>query len=318
MRFRRRLAIRTFRAPVLAMLGMALSAPGGAETGKLPLTGGVSSISGAAGGGLTPWAVIGTNATEGEIGVSAFATRLRTRDYGLTSSGLARGLYDRVELSVARQDFGAAPASALNAVAPFGVEPDLHLKMDIIGAKVRLVGDAILDTDSPMPQISVGVEHKRLHPASAGSVIQFLGADTEGTDVYVSATKLLLDRNLLVHATLRSTNANQNGLLGFGGRGPGKSGRSLQPEFSVAYLLRRDLAVGAEWRFKPDNLRALGRAAGLGDALREDDWRDIFVVWAPGKHLSITLAYVDLGRVVPGVTAYRRQRGAYLSLQAAY
>lgn len=219
---------------------------------------------------------------------------------------------------MARQDFGAAPASALNAVAPFGVEPDLHLKMDIIGAKVRLAGDAILDTDSPMPQISVGVEHKRLHPASAGGVIQFLGADTEGTDVYVSATKLLLDRNLLVHATLRSTNANQNGLLGFGGRGPARSGRSLQPEFSVAYLLRRDLAVGAEWRFKPDNLRALGRAAGLGDALREDDWRDIFVVWAPSKHLSITLAYVDLGRVVPGVTAYRRQRGAYLSLQAAY
>ncbi|AVS75029.1 DUF3034 family protein [Paracidovorax cattleyae] len=318
MSFRRRLAMRTFRTPVLAMLCMALAAPGGAETGKLPLTGGVSSISGAAGGGLTPWAVIGTNATEGEIGVSAFATRLRTRDYGLTSSGLALGLYDRVELSVARQDFGAAPASALNAVAPFGVEPDLHLKMDIIGAKVRLAGDAVLDTDSPMPQIAVGVEHKRLHPASAGGVIEFLGADTEGTDVYVSATKLLLDRNLLVHATLRYTNANQNGLLGFGGRGPARSGRSLQPEFSVAYLLRRDLAVGAEWRFKPDNLRALGRAAGLGDALREDDWRDIFVVWVPSKHLSVTLAYVDLGRVVPGVTAYRRQRGAYLSLQAAY
>ncbi|MDP3170098.1 MAG: DUF3034 family protein, partial [Polaromonas sp.] len=39
-----------------------------AETGKLLLTGGVSSIDGAAGGGLTPWAVIGSNATEGEVG----------------------------------------------------------------------------------------------------------------------------------------------------------------------------------------------------------------------------------------------------------
>ena len=318
MRFRRWLALRAFHVPVLAGLALALPAATVAETGKLPLTGGVSSISGAAGGGLTPWAVIGTNATEGEVGVSAFATRLRTRDYGLTSSGLALGLYDRVELSVARQDFGAAPAAALNVVAPFGVEPDLHLKMDIIGAKVRLLGDAVLDSDSPMPQIAVGVEHKRLHPASAGGVVQFLGADTEGTDVYISATKLLLDRNLLVHATLRSTNANQNGLLGFGANAPGKSSRSLQPEFSVAYLLRRDLAIGAEWRFKPDNLRALGRAAGLGDALREDDWRDVFLVWAPSKHLSVTLAYVDLGRVVPGVTANRRQRGAYVSLQAAY
>ena len=241
MRFRRWLALRAFHVPVLAGLALALPAATVAETGKLPLTGGVSSISGAAGGGLTPWAVIGTNATEGEIGVSAFATRLRTRDYGLTSSGLALGLYDRVELSVARQDFGAAPAAALNAVAPFGVEPDLHLKMDIIGAKVRLLGDAVLDSDSPMPQIAVGVEHKRLHPASAGGVVQFLGADTEGTDVYISATKLLLDRNLLVHATLRSTNANQNGLLGFGANAPGRSSRSLQPEFSVAYLLRRCL-----------------------------------------------------------------------------
>ena len=44
----------------------------------------------------------------------------------------------------------------------------------------------------------------------------------------------------------------------------------------------------------------------------------MFLVWAPSKHLSVTLAYVDLGRVVPGVTANRRQRGAYVSLQAAY
>ena len=36
-----------------------------AETGKLVLTGGVSSITGTAGGGITPWAVIGSNATEG-------------------------------------------------------------------------------------------------------------------------------------------------------------------------------------------------------------------------------------------------------------
>jgi Protein of unknown function (DUF3034) len=42
-----------------------------ADTGKLLLTGGVSSIDGAAGGGLTPWAVIGSNAEDGEIGFSA-------------------------------------------------------------------------------------------------------------------------------------------------------------------------------------------------------------------------------------------------------
>ena len=55
-----------------------------AETGKLLLTGGVSSIDGTAGGGLTPWAVIGTNATAGQIGASAYLTRAKTKDYALT------------------------------------------------------------------------------------------------------------------------------------------------------------------------------------------------------------------------------------------
>ena len=136
--------------------------------------------------------------------------------------------------------------------------------------------------------------------------------------MYVSATKLLLAQSLLLNGTLRYTHANQNGLLGFGAAAPGKSGRSLQPEFSVAYLVRKDLAVGAEYRFKPNNLQALGAAAGLGAALREDDWKDLFIAWAPSKNLSLTLAYVDLGRSVPGVTANRRQTGYYLSAQVAF
>ena len=69
-----------------------------ADTGKLLLTGGVSSIDGAAGGGLTPWAVIGTNATEGEIGASAHITRASTQDYGLTTYGAALGFKDRIDL----------------------------------------------------------------------------------------------------------------------------------------------------------------------------------------------------------------------------
>ena len=94
-----------------------------ADTGKLVLTGGVSSIDGAAGGGLTPWATIGTNATDGEVGASAHVSRATTQDYGLTTYGAALAIHDRVELSLARQDFDASPAIALNGVAPFGVTP---------------------------------------------------------------------------------------------------------------------------------------------------------------------------------------------------
>ncbi len=289
-----------------------------ADTGKLLLTGGVSTIAGSAGGGLTPWAVIGSNATAGEVGFSGYVTRAATQDYGLTGYGVAVGLHDRVELSLARQDFDASPAIALNGVAPFGITPGQHIKMDVIGIKVKVAGDAVLDADSFMPQIAVGIEHKQTRPGSLGSVLDFLGTKTSGTDVYVSATKLLLAQSLLVNGTLRYTNANQNGLLGFGSAAPGKNSRSLQPEFSIAYLINKNLAVGAEYRFKPNNLQALGAAAGLGAGLREDDWKDIFVAWAPNKNLSLTLAYVDLGRIAPGVTNNRRQTGYYLSAQVAF
>ncbi len=300
------------------LLGGSLALAAVADTGKLVLTGGVSGVDGTAGGGIVPWAVIGTQATEGEFGFSGFATRLSTRDYGLTAAGAAVAWNDRMEVSIARQDLNAAPAPALNGVADFGVLPEPHLRLDIVGVKVRLLGEAILDADHWLPQVSVGVQHKSLSAGSLQSVVDFLGARNSGTDVYVSATKLFLGTGLLVNGTLRYTNANQNGLVGFGAAAPGRDRRSLVPEISVAYLLRRDLAIGAEYRFMPNNLEALGRAAGLDNGLVQDDWRDIFIAWAPHRNVSLTLARVDLGRVVPGVTASRRQTGNYLSVQVAY
>ncbi|MCO5112432.1 MAG: DUF3034 family protein, partial [Burkholderiaceae bacterium] len=96
------------RTPFLLLATLALASPlAQADTGKLLLTGGVSSITGSAGGGITPWAVIGSNATEGEWGATAFTTRAVTQDYALTSYGAALAWNERVELSVARQDFDA-------------------------------------------------------------------------------------------------------------------------------------------------------------------------------------------------------------------
>jgi len=305
--------------PLAVLPGLLLAAgQAQADTGKLLLTGGVSSITGAAGGGLTPWAVIGTNATEDETGFSSYLTRVATQDYSLNSYGAAIGLNDRVELSLARQDLDASPTLALNGVAAFGITPGQHVQMDVLGAKLKLAGDAVLDSDSWMPQIAVGLEYKQVRPGSLQSVFDFLGVRNSGTDVYVSVTKLLLDKGLLLNATLRSTNANQNGLLGFGGNSPANSSRSLQSEFSAAYLLRRNLAIGAEYRNKPNNLEALGASAGLADGLHEDSWKDLFVAWAPNKNLSLTLAYVDLGQILPGVTAGRKQTGYYLSGQVAF
>ena len=307
----------SYKATALAVVLLCGASAAYADTGKLLLTGGVSSIDGAAGGGLTPWAVIGSNATDGEIGVSANVTAAKTQDYGLKTYGVAVGIKNRVELSLARQDFDASPAIALNGIAPFGVTPGQHINMDIVGVKVRVAGDAVLDSDSLMPQIAVGLEYKSVKPGSIGSVLDFLGTKTSGTDVYVSATKLFLAQSLLVNGTLRYTNANQNGLLGFGSGAPGRNSRSLQPEISVAYLLSKNVAIGAEYRAKPNNLEALGRAAGLGGGLQEQAWKDVFVAWAPNKNVSLTLAYVDLGRIIPGITP-KKQTGVYLSGQIAF
>lgn len=313
-----RLPGRALTVVVATTLGALVAGHAIADTGKLMLTGGVSNIEGAAGGGLSPWAIIGSNATQGELGGSAYLTRSVTQDYALTGYGAALGFHDRVELSLARQDFNAAPAVALNGIAPFGVAPGQHIRMDVLGLKLKVAGDAVLDSDSLMPQIAVGLQYKSVNPGSIASVLRFLGTKTDGVDLYVSATKLLLAQSLLVNATLRSTNANQNGLLGFGSGAPGRNSRSLQPEFSVAWLLSKNLAVGAEYRFKPNNLEAFGAAKGLGPALREQDWKDLFIAWAPSKNISLTFALVDLGQIVPGVTGNRGQTGYYLSGQFAF
>ena len=75
------------RLHIIAASAALLGTGAQADTGTLLLTGGVSTIEGAAGGGLSPWVVIGSNATQGEIGGSAYLTNVGTKDYGLNVYG---------------------------------------------------------------------------------------------------------------------------------------------------------------------------------------------------------------------------------------
>ena len=300
---------------LIAAFAAAFCAGAQAETGKLLLTGGVSSIDGAAGGGLTPWAVIGSNATDDEIGGTAFLTTAGTTDYGLNVYGAAVGFKNRFELSIAQQDFNTRGTGTALGL------PGLHLKQTIIGGKVRVLGDAILDSDTLVPQVAVGFEYKELGSTGLDAALNALGAKRYGTDFYVSATKLFLGQSLLLNGTLRATKANQNGLLGYGATLGGDEDKySLQPEFSVGYLISKNVVVGAEYRFMRNKLETAGNAllgAGSG-ALRAQDWKDIFIAWAPSKNVSLTLAYVDLGVIVPATSGSRKQTGYYVSAQFAY
>lgn len=262
--------------------------------GKLLLTGGVSSIEGSGGGGIASWALITGYATRDGIGGNLHATRLALPDYQFTTYGAAAGFYDRVELSYARQEFDTQGTGA-----KLGLGSGFTFHQDVLGAKLRVLGDAIYDQDSWVPQVAVGVQVKK---ADRGVVIGLLGGKhDQGVDWYVAASKVLLNQSLVLNGTVRATKANQTGLLGFGG----PNNDSYQPQFegSAALLVTRRLAIGVEYRTKPDNL-----------GLKEDDWMDIFAAFAINKTVSITAAYADLGTIA----TFGGQRGLYLSLQAGF
>jgi hypothetical protein len=270
------------------------------DMGKLLATGGVSQVEGAGGGGLTPWALIAGYGTRDSYGANAHYTSLNTQDYRLGTYGVAVGVADRVEFSLARQEFSGR-------LAPLN---KLELRQDIVGVKVKVAGDAVYGQDSLLPQIAVGAQYKRnggvkgIEGLGVTKVTQLGAKSEDGTDLYVSATKIVLEHSLLLNATLRATKANQMGLLGFGGD-QGDS-RKLMLEASAAYLLNRQWVAGLEYRAKPRNL-------GVD---KEKDYYDAFVAYFPNKHLSVTAAYAVLG----DITVFNpvRQRGLYLSVQAGY
>jgi hypothetical protein len=274
---------------LLALLCAALHASPARAGDRLGFTGAVSEVEGAAGGGLVPWALIGGLGTDTETGASAFVTGVSTADFSLRAGGAAIGWDDRLEVSVARQRFEAA-----------SVAPGLTLGQDIAGAKLRLAGDAIFAPDEWLPQLAVGAQWKRT--LDFEGVPRAVGAASgEDIDWYLAATKLYFGaaagRNVIIDATLRRTRANQFGLLGFGAAG---ARYRLEPELSAAVFVTDTLLAGGEYRRKPDNLAAFS----------EDRAGDLFLAWGPGRNLSVTVAWADLGRIA-GKAA---QRGLYASL----
>ena len=265
-----------------------------ADGGRLLATGGVTQLEGAAGGGIVPWALIGGYGTRDEIGATGFATYVDTGHFDLLTAGATIGFYDRFELSFARQRFNLGRTV-----------PGASIEQDVVGAKLKLYGDAVFDQDRWWPQLALGVQYKR--NLDFDFVPALLGAqDRDGIDIYLAATKLYLaglyGRNVLLNVTVRATRANQFGLLGFGG--DRHDGYQPQFEGSAAVFLTDALALGAEFRTRPNNLRSF----------KENDIFDLFASWLPNKHLAVTVAYADLGRI-----ANRSNDNAwYVSAQVSY
>ncbi len=271
------------------------------DRGKLLLTGGFSDVDGAGGGGLVPWALITGYGTEDSYGFNGHYTQVNLREFELRTYGVGIGIADRVEISAARHDFEVTGAAL----------EGLEVSQDIFGLKVRVAGDAVYGQDTWLPQLALGAEFKRHRGiGNAGELTspRQLGAtDEDGVDLYLSGTKVFLAQSLLLNVTLRHTKANQFGLLGYGGD-VNDSGK-FNLETTVGYMLTRKLALGGEYRQKP-------RSLGVDD---EGDAWDLFVAWAPNRHVSVVAAYVNLGSILgPATTVDRDQTGSYLSVQFGY
>lgn len=255
---------------------------------KLLATGGASTIEGAGGGGIVPWATLSSYADVDEWGATVNVSEVAVDDFRLSVQGASLSWNNRVEVSYARQTFDLSTIGG-------------ELEQNILGVKARLFGDLLYGN---LPQVSVGLQHKSNQSFALPSAVG--ATDDSDTDYYLSAAKAWLDgpfhRTWVANVTARRTRANQIGLLGFGGDVDDSA--EWVAEASVAAFINRYWAVGVEYRQKPDNL----------SFAEEQDWRDVFVAYFPSKRVSIVGAYTDLG----SIAGLDDQTGWYLSLQAAF
>jgi hypothetical protein len=254
---------------------------------KVIATGGATNIEGNSGGGIVPWATINGYSSSDEWSVNTFAARVGVDDFTLETYGVGASVNNQWELSLARQTFH------LDTIGG-------ELRQDILAVKYKVAGELLYTT---MPQISVGLQFKKNRDFALPSAVG--AGDDSGYELYVAASKVFFDavagRNLVLNATVRSTDAHQTGLLGFGGEG---AEHKLMFESSAVLLLNYNFALGTEFKQKPNQL-------GFAD---EQHWRDLFAAWFINKNASVVLGYVDLGDIA-GLT---EQTGFYLSVEGTW
>ncbi len=154
--------------------------------GKLLLTGGVSQVEGAAGGNLTPWATISGYGTNDQIGRPA----ITPMSIPTTSRWNRMARCCRSAIASSSRSRSRASACRISA-RRWASAQDFKIDVTTYGAKVRLFGDAILDQDNWIPQVSVRRADK---DNEQDALVQSLGADGDGTDFYVSATSSISAR----------------------------------------------------------------------------------------------------------------------------
>ena len=253
----------------------------------------VMNIEGEGGGGLVPWAYLTNPPAQGEIlgGPTVAATYIFPQNFNVNVYHINQSVTDRVELGYSRTVFDTT-----NLLGGVGVD---ELVMDTLHAKFLLLKESDV-----LPAVSLSLEYKKnrdidtadrnLRAAfGAGTDLTAAGLDDDsGVDACVSVTKLFketpLSMPVLVNLGARYTKAAQTGYLGFSDHA------KVLPEVTLAVLPESNVAVGVEYRIKPDEYREV---AGIG-SFAEDDWSDFFIAYFPTPGLSIVGAVVNFGNIV--------------------
>lgn len=337
--------LRTLQCAAILAAGVVSSSAwaGIYNDGKVLLTGGVFTVDGAGGGGAVPWATISGYETRDGINGSAGFTYVNLPALQVSFYGVNVGLFDRVELSYVDSRLSlnlpnlqtvALAADALGI--DIGTQPwNSTLGMQTYGIKVRLFGDAVYTSDSYIPQVAIGGLYKDNRNVA---LVHTLGADkAKDYEIYIAATKVLFPISTLVNVTARYTSANEDGLTGFGychsdgllglGTGECKNKRKVRAEVSIAHLVAKNTAIGGEWQQHGGNLDGQSvnlngvnlTSLGIGNLnflkqRKEGDWYDLFMAYAPNKHISFVVAYLMFGNIAVAPS----QNGFYFSTHLTF
>lgn len=294
----------------------------GAANAGVPLL----NIEGEGGGGIVPWAYTINPAKDGSIGRPALGVwTWISNGYTINFWTAGMSLTDRIEVGFAwqnldittlRSDLKDDSGRALGASNALDASED-NLQMITAHAKLLLLKES-----EYIPAVAASVEYKKalnvddldrnltrdlrdVLGASAPRLLETMGVeDDTGVDFNLMATKLWNPGiSILTAVNLRYTKANQLGFLGFA------DDWSLHPEVTLAILPEPNVAIGLEYRHKPDELKSVNQylsANGVPGGFpqlkdytfRENDFIDFFVTYLPTPKLSITAAVANIGNVV--------------------
>ena len=251
---------------------------------------------GIGGGGIVPGAHLVNPPKDGKwIGKPAIMQWAAIRgDTNFYTTGFAFSLLDRFELGYTRAilDYKRI-RDDIKKLSGDILDP----KKDYIYMDVFHIKTMILKEKKISPAFAVTAEFKFNKTIdnindNIGQALNTIGYDDDfGVDFDFSFSKIIPDLILFpifVHLNIRLTKAAQVGFFGF------SSNYTVNPEISAGISVRRDMAVGFEYRVKPDEYGSLAYALP-GFTLNEDDMWDVSFTYLPTERLSFSIAYCGFG-----------------------